>query len=114
MLVNIGGRLFALVPAQSLEAGPEFFNSYSAPHNCVGGSEQGCVPGKPEASFLYKDPSKMNRPVRQLFCQWKMIADIYVFCCVCSLFSAFNRLCTMQTGTPAPSSWYRSEPAAFL
>ncbi len=63
MLVNIGGKLFALVPAQSLEAGPEFFNAGFAPHNCVGGSEQGCVPGDVEARFLYKDPSKMNLPV---------------------------------------------------
>mmetsp|Transcript_39889 Transcript_39889/g.106579 ORF Transcript_39889/g.106579 Transcript_39889/m.106579 type:complete len:80 (-) Transcript_39889:112-351(-) len=61
MLLNIGGRLFAVVPAQSLEAGPEFFNSWSAPHNCVGGSEQGCTPGKSEAYNLFKDPSKMNR-----------------------------------------------------
>ena len=65
MLVNIGGQLFALVPAQSLEAGPEFFNAGFAPHNCVGGSEQGCVPGKVEAGYLYKDPSKMNREVRK-------------------------------------------------
>ena len=64
MLVNIGGQLFALVPAQSLDAGPEFFNSTFAPHNCVGGSEQGCVPGKPEAYYLFKDPSKMNREAR--------------------------------------------------
>mmetsp|Transcript_39891 Transcript_39891/g.106581 ORF Transcript_39891/g.106581 Transcript_39891/m.106581 type:complete len:115 (-) Transcript_39891:68-412(-) len=63
MLLNIGGRLFAVVPAQSLEAGPEFFNSWSAPHNCVGGSEQGCTPGKSEAYNLFKDPSKMNREV---------------------------------------------------
>jgi hypothetical protein len=63
MLLNIGGQLFALVPAQSLEAGPEFFNSTFAPHNCVGGSEQGCVPGKTEAGYLFKDPSKMNRQV---------------------------------------------------
>jgi hypothetical protein len=64
MLVSIGGKLFALVPAQSLEAGPEFFNATFAPHNCVGGSEQGCVPGTSEARYLFKDPSKMNKPVR--------------------------------------------------
>ena len=66
MLLNIGGQLFALVPAQSLEAGPEFFNSTYGPHNCVGGSEQGCVPGKTEAYYLFKDPSKMNKEVRRL------------------------------------------------
>ena len=64
MLVSIGGKLFALVPAQSLDAGPEFFNAGFAPHNCVGGSEQGCVPGDVEARYLFKDPSKMNKPVR--------------------------------------------------
>ena len=68
MLVNIGGKVFALVPAQSLEAGPEFFNAMYAPHNCVGGSEQGCAPGSTEARYLYKDPSKMNKPVRLCTC----------------------------------------------
>lgn len=63
MLLNIGGQLFALVPAQSLEAGPEFYNAGFAPHNCVGGSEQGCAPGRSEAGYLFKDPSKMNKPV---------------------------------------------------
>ncbi len=43
------------------EAGPEFFNAMYAPHNCVGGSEHGCVPGSVEASYLFKDPSKMNK-----------------------------------------------------
>ena len=55
--------LFAIVPFRSLEAGPEFYNSLYAPHNCVGGSEQGCAPGPVEAQYLFKDPSKMNRPV---------------------------------------------------
>ena len=55
--------LFAVVPFRSLEAGPEFFNAMYAPHNCVGGSEQGCAPGLVEAQYLFKDPSKMNRPV---------------------------------------------------
>ena len=55
--------LFAVVPFRSLEAGPEFYNSLYAPHNCVGGSEQGCTPGDIEARYLFKDPSKMNRPV---------------------------------------------------
>eukprot|EP00292_Cryptomonas_paramecium_P026048 CAMPEP_0113676446 /NCGR_PEP_ID=MMETSP0038_2-20120614/8648_1 /TAXON_ID=2898 /ORGANISM="Cryptomonas paramecium" /LENGTH=73 /DNA_ID=CAMNT_0000593477 /DNA_START=51 /DNA_END=272 /DNA_ORIENTATION=- /assembly_acc=CAM_ASM_000170 len=54
--------LFAIVPFKSLEAGPEFFNNMYAPHNCVGGSEQGCEPGIAEASIMFKDPSKMNRP----------------------------------------------------
>ncbi len=55
--------LFAVVPFRSLEAGPEFYNALYAPHNCVGGSEQGCTPGPIEAGYLFKDPSKMNRPV---------------------------------------------------
>eukprot|EP00292_Cryptomonas_paramecium_P026268 CAMPEP_0113704178 /NCGR_PEP_ID=MMETSP0038_2-20120614/26357_1 /TAXON_ID=2898 /ORGANISM="Cryptomonas paramecium" /LENGTH=75 /DNA_ID=CAMNT_0000628895 /DNA_START=51 /DNA_END=275 /DNA_ORIENTATION=- /assembly_acc=CAM_ASM_000170 len=58
--------LFAIVPFKSLEAGPEFFNNMYAPHNCVGGSEQGCEPGIAEASIMFKDPSKMNRPVCEL------------------------------------------------
>ena len=78
MLVNIGGQLFALVPAQSLEAGPEFFNAGFAPHNCVGGSEQGCVPGEVEASYLFKDPSKMNRQVR--WCNPQMTIFIMCMC----------------------------------
>ena len=60
--------LFAVVPFRSLEAGPEFFNAMYAPHNCVGGSEQGCAPGPIEAGYLFKDPSKMNRPVCLVFC----------------------------------------------
>ena len=60
--------LFAVVPFRSLEAGPEFFNAMYAPHNCVGGSEQGCAPGPIEAGYLFKDPSKMNKPVRLCTC----------------------------------------------
>jgi hypothetical protein len=51
--------LFAIVPFRSLEAGPEFYNDLYAPHNCVGGTEYGCVPGNAESHYLYKDPSKM-------------------------------------------------------
>lgn len=65
MLVNIGGKLFALVPMQALpDAGPEFYNNPLSPHNCVGGNEAGCVPGSSEASYLYKDPSKISLPVK--------------------------------------------------
>mmetsp|Transcript_21135 Transcript_21135/g.42649 ORF Transcript_21135/g.42649 Transcript_21135/m.42649 type:complete len:333 (+) Transcript_21135:59-1057(+) len=35
-------------------AGSEFYNNMEAPHNCVGGSEQGCIPDNPPVS----DPSK--------------------------------------------------------
>jgi hypothetical protein len=63
MIVSIGGRLFALVPAQSLDAGPEFYNSWQAPHNCVGGNEAGCIPGSAEGHYLFKDPSKTSKPV---------------------------------------------------
>jgi hypothetical protein len=44
-----------------LDAGPEFYNCYSCSHNCVGGSEQGCIPGRPEASVIVHDPSKMSQ-----------------------------------------------------
>lgn len=30
-----------------------------APHNCVGGSEQQCLPGAAEAGIMFADPSKM-------------------------------------------------------
>ena len=99
MLLNIGGQLFALVPAQSLEAGPEFYNAGFAPHNCVGGSEQGCVPGAVEAGYLFKDPSKMNKQV----CLFDLISELH------SLRHYF-----LQGGLPKPSSWYHAEPAAFL
>ncbi|KAJ1492223.1 hypothetical protein T484DRAFT_1881297 [Baffinella frigidus] len=36
--------LFAIVPMQSLGAGPNVTNNMSAPHNCVGGSETSCIP----------------------------------------------------------------------
>ena len=55
--------LFAIVPFRALpDAGPEFYNNLYPPHNCVGGTEAGCVPGPAEASYLYKDPSKMQVP----------------------------------------------------
>ena len=64
MLLNIGGQLFAVVPMQALpDAGPEFYNNPFSVHNCIGGNEAGCVPGSSEASYLYKDPSKMSLPV---------------------------------------------------
>ena len=63
MLVNIGGKLFAIVPMQALpDAGPEFYNNTFSPHNCVGGNEAGCVPGSAEASYLFRDPSKISLP----------------------------------------------------
>ena len=31
----------------ALGAGPEVYNNMEASHNCVGGSEQGCIPDKP-------------------------------------------------------------------
>jgi hypothetical protein len=54
--------IFSVVPFRSLDAGPEFYNNLYTPHNCVGGTEFGCVPGQAEASYLYKDPSKMTLP----------------------------------------------------
>ena len=54
--------LFAIVPFRSLDAGPEFYNNLYSPHNCVGGTEAGCVPGSAEASYLFKDPSKIAVP----------------------------------------------------
>eukprot|EP00961_Rhodomonas_salina_P089073 1198134-Rhodomonas_salina.1 len=38
----------------SLGVGPDYTNNMSAPHNCVGGSEQGCIPKNPPVG----DPSK--------------------------------------------------------
>jgi len=38
----------------SLGAGPEVYNNMEASHNCVGGSEQGCIPDNPPVA----DPSK--------------------------------------------------------
>ena len=54
--------IFAVVPFRSLEAGPEFYNNLYSPHNCVGGTEAGCVPGSAEAAYLFKDPPKMSVP----------------------------------------------------
>jgi len=34
------GNDFSVASGQKLGAGPEMYNSMSAPHNCVGGSEQ--------------------------------------------------------------------------
>ena len=48
-------------PTQSLDGGAEFYNCWSCSHNCVGGSEQGCIPSKPEASVIVHDPSKMGQ-----------------------------------------------------
>jgi hypothetical protein len=45
---------------QSLEAGPEFYNCLTCSHNCVGGSENGCIPGPAEAKIIVHDPSKMQ------------------------------------------------------
>jgi len=41
------GNDFSVASGQKLGAGPEMYNSMSAPHNCVGGSEQGCIPEHP-------------------------------------------------------------------
>ena len=38
----------------ALGAGPEVYNNMAASHNCVGGSEQGCIPEHPPVA----DPSK--------------------------------------------------------
>ena len=54
--------IFKILPIRSLDAGPEFYNSMSAPHNCVGGSENGCLPGEAEAHIMFVDPSKMAMP----------------------------------------------------
>ena len=35
------------------------FTFAEAPHNCIGGSEQQCLPGPAEASGMFADPSKM-------------------------------------------------------
>ena len=45
---------------QSLDAGPEFYNCMTCSHNCVGGSENGCIPGPAEAKIIVHDPSKMQ------------------------------------------------------
>lgn len=42
-----------------LGVGPEVSNNMEAPHNCIGGSEQQCLPGPAEASVIVMDPSKM-------------------------------------------------------
>lgn len=39
-------RAFQIVPLSSLGVGPEFSNNMDAPYNCVGGSEQQCLPPK--------------------------------------------------------------------
>ena len=36
----VTGNDFSVASGQKLGAGPEMYNSMSAPHNCVGGSEQ--------------------------------------------------------------------------
>jgi len=41
------GNDFSVAAGQKLGAGPEMYNNMSAPHNCVGGSEQGCIPANP-------------------------------------------------------------------
>jgi hypothetical protein len=33
-----------------------------APHNCIGGSEQQCLPPPGQASTMFADPSKMYQP----------------------------------------------------
>ena len=42
-----GGGVDGGAHTTSLGAGPEVYNNMEASHNCVGGSEQGCIPDHP-------------------------------------------------------------------
>ena len=42
-------------------AGHEFYNNWEAPHNCSGGSEQGCIPKNPPVADASK--TGMNQPL---------------------------------------------------
>jgi hypothetical protein len=49
-----GGAIDQTTHTTALGAGPEVYNNMAASHNCVGGSEQGCIPDNPPVG----DPSK--------------------------------------------------------
>ncbi len=113
--------LFAVVPFRSLDAGPEFFNSLTAPHNCIGGSENGCLPGAAEAAYMFQDPSKMAKPVRDqkilslVLVQYYSLFAFLLFSLFLSLYSVAlyfidDLLSLYSSASPSPRAGTRTRP----
>jgi len=55
----------AAMHTTALGAGPEMYNNMEASHNCVGGSEQGCIPENPPVGDASKTGSSFTVPPPQ-------------------------------------------------